>query len=301
MESQLLEPVTYYKNLNGKNIRFTFIHILGTMFSVSKEDVAKINYILHTLHNASLVIDDIEDHSLTRRNHDCAHVKYGIPMALNAGYLASFKILSEINNDPDISQTFKNNFINYLYYAHVGQGMDIYYSENNAIPELEEYKKMMEYKTGILFMIGLDFLHEKTKNVIMKKRYDTIKHALVLFSYFFQIRDDYINLTDPVYWKERGFCQDMDEGKISYLICYYYHKKLPHYETIVQRMEESKNNNEKKTELLLLFHEHGLFDMIYDELVVLQQEILAILNIEMMFDYLPFQKMDINNIPKFLS
>ena len=42
---------------------------------------------------------------------------------------------------------------------------------------------------------------------------------------FFQIRDDYINLTDKEYWKEKGFCQDLDEEKISYIITYFYQNK----------------------------------------------------------------------------
>ena len=55
---------------------------------------------MNVLHNASLVIDDIEDSSLLRRNKDCAHIVYGVPLSLNAGYLTIFKILNEMKNEP---------------------------------------------------------------------------------------------------------------------------------------------------------------------------------------------------------
>ena len=35
-----------------------------------------------TAHNASLVIDDIQDDSVKRRGQPCAHLVYGMPLAL---------------------------------------------------------------------------------------------------------------------------------------------------------------------------------------------------------------------------
>ena len=52
----------------------------------------------------------------------------------------------------------------------------------------------------------------------MKKK--TIKEKITLFfktfGKFFQIRDDYINLTSFSYWQEKGLCTDIEEGKFTY-------------------------------------------------------------------------------------
>lgn len=41
-------------------------------------------------HNASLMIDDIEDGSPLRRGEPAAHIIYGVPLTINAAELACF-------------------------------------------------------------------------------------------------------------------------------------------------------------------------------------------------------------------
>jgi geranylgeranyl pyrophosphate synthase len=149
---------------------------------------------------------------------------------------------------------------------------------------------MIEYKTGILFTIILDLLLVKSKNVVLKKNKDVLHQCLIKLSHFFQIRDDYINLADPEYWKDKGFCQDFDEKKISFLIAYYYHYKLPGYECIIEQLVASSHNDENKWKLLRLFHDNGLFDLIYDKLTALKTEILDIMNLQYIFDMLPYKR-----------
>ena len=68
MEEILLEPVTYYKNQKSKNIRKILCDIFGKLLGITNENIDLINKITNDCHNASLVIDDIEDNSLLRRN-----------------------------------------------------------------------------------------------------------------------------------------------------------------------------------------------------------------------------------------
>ena len=289
LENKLLEPVLYYKNLKGKNIRKILCDLFGNMLGVSTDNISLINEITNDFHNASLVIDDIEDNSLLRRNNTCAHIKYGIPLTLNAGYYSIFQSLERISFH--FSDTTTKNMIMYLKYIHQGQGMDIYYSQNKFIPSLEEYEQMMIYKTGYAFIMNLELLMDKATNLIVKKKYEIIKRVLILFSLFFQIRDDYINLTDKEYWKEKGFCQDIDEEKISYIITYYYQNNK------INMIEKMKNKSiDGKKEIVLLFHETGTFDFIYKKLLDLKQSILNEMNIEFLFDKLPFHKFQVEDL-----
>ena len=91
MEELLLEPVSYYKTQKGKDTRKVLSNLFGKLLGVNDENIELINRITNDLHNASLVIDDIEDNSLLRRNKPCAHIKYGIPLSINAGYYSFFK------------------------------------------------------------------------------------------------------------------------------------------------------------------------------------------------------------------
>jgi len=289
MESILLEPVTYYKNQKGKNIRSIICELLGNLLNVKREDIEMINEIINDKHNASLVIDDIEDNSLLRRNEVCSHIKYGIPLSINAGYYCTFKTLMFISKN--FRQQIVNKTIEYIYYIHEGQGMDIYYTSNKLIPSIEQYNKMMIYKTGYAFLLILELLIDKCNNYVIKKNTNILEKILTTFSIFYQIRDDYINLTDPDYWKIKGFCQDLEEGKISYLLVIF--STISNI-NIVEMMNDKTTNGKKN--IVLLLNEHKVFDIIYDKLIELKTEILKEMNLEMIFNLLPIKKFNIDDI-----
>jgi geranylgeranyl diphosphate synthase type 3 len=291
MEDILLEPVNYYLNQKGKNIRKLLCEMFGKLLGINSENIELINRITNNVHNASLVIDDIEDNSLLRRNQPCAHIKFGIPISINAGYYSIFKSLTQISSNFTSKTT--NKIIEYLYYIHEGQGMDIYYTTQKVIPRLEDYEKMMVYKTGYAFIMNLELLMDKSTNVIAKKNCDKFKHVLILFALFFQIRDDYINLTDLEYWQSKGFCQDIDEEKISYLITYF---KTMNDTNVIDMMKDK--TRESKIKILKLFHETGLFDIVYKKLVDLKQQILQEMNMGFIFDQLSFRPFDMNDVDK---
>lgn len=297
METILLEPVNYYKKQKGKNIRKTLCNFFGKLLGVNDLNIDFINEITNDFHNASLVIDDIEDNGTLRRNNPCAHLIYGIPLSINAGYYSIFNSLNQIAQN--FNQTTTNKIIEYLKYIHEGQGMDIYYTQNKVIPSLQEYEKMMIYKTGYAFIMNFELLMDKSSNVIFKKNYEKVKQILILFSLFFQIRDDYINVTDLSYWKEKGFCQDFDEEKISYLITYFHNENIDDNNTNPNIIEMMKDKSrEGKVKIIKIFHESGIFDAVYKKLLQLKQFILSELNLEVIFDHLPFHPFDMNDIDR---
>jgi geranylgeranyl pyrophosphate synthase len=298
MEDILLEPVNYYKRQKGKSIRKILGDLFGKLLGVSETNIELINNITNDCHNASLVIDDIEDNGTLRRNEQCAHLKYGTPLSINSGYYSIFKSLNQITQN--FNQQTSNKIIKYLYYLHEGQGMDIYYTQNKVIPTLEEYEKMMIYKTGYAFIMNLELLMDKSTNLIFIKKYEKVKNILIIFSLFFQIRDDYINLTDLEYWKEKGFCQDFDEEKISYLITYFHNENIKnniHNPNIIELMKDK--SKEGKIKIIKIFHEACLFDIIYNKLLQLKQTILSEMNLEFIFEQLSIKPFDINDIEKF--
>jgi geranylgeranyl diphosphate synthase type 3 len=300
MEDILLEPVNYYKRQKGKSIRKILGDLFGKLLGVSETNIELVNDITNDFHNASLVIDDIEDNGTLRRNEPCAHLKYGTPLTINAGYYSIFKSLTQITQN--FRQETTNKIISYLQYLHEGQGMDIYYTQNKVIPTLEEYEKMMVYKTGYAFIMNLELLMDKSTNVIFRKNYEKVKHILILFSLFFQIRDDYINLTDIDYWREKGFCQDFDEEKISYLITYFHNENIKNNNqstnpNIIEMMKDK--SKEGKIKIINIFHNSGLFDVIYNKLLQLKQTILSEMNLEFIFKKLSIKPFDINDIDRF--
>ena len=299
MEKILVEPVVYYYDLKGKDVRTFFCNYLGKLFGIDQEEVNKVSELICLLHNASLVIDDIQDNSSLRRNMPCAHIKYGVPLTLNAGYLVFFRLIMDIGKREDIPYEIKQQINENMYLGHIGQGMDIYYTANKIIPSMEDYNKMMFYKTGLLFTTMLDLVMGKTPNHLLKKRYPSLLLALTKFSQFYQIRDDYINLTDPEYWSTRGFCQDFDEKKISYLIVYCNNHTLPNFAQI-NKLLDRINTDEQKKDILQLMDNNNLFHYIYNILEGLKHEILEVLEIPDLFNKLPYSRFDMTKVDTFL-
>jgi geranylgeranyl diphosphate synthase type 3 len=295
-EKLLTEPVKYYMENKGKNIRQYITTYIGHCLGVEDKYIEEAIDFITVIHNASLVIDDIQDNSLLRRKQECAHIKYGIPLSLNAGYLCIFKILNEINKKEYIDENTRHKIVENMYLAHIGQGMDIYYTQYKIIPNIESYNMMIKYKTGTFLHIILDIMIGVSKNVILKKRYYELREGLYNFSLFYQIRDDYINLTDSAYWEEKGFCQDFDEQKISYLITYCNNNKMTNYEKINNLMTKLNKTNTDKIEILNLMKNNGLFDIIYNILLQLREKILLTIDLNSLFEQLPFSKFDENVI-----
>jgi geranylgeranyl pyrophosphate synthase len=72
----------------------------------------------------------------------------------------------------------------------------------------------------MLFELGSKLCFETAKLngiEVTKEKRDLIQKLMIFIGRFFQIRDDYVNLTSPKYWRLKGFCEDFDEKKVSYI------------------------------------------------------------------------------------
>ena len=160
------------------------------------------------LHNDSLLIDDIEDSSKLRRGFPVAHSIYGIPSVINSANYVYFLGLEKVLTleHPEAVRVFTRQLLE----LHRGQGLDIHWRDTYTCPTEQEYRNMVLQKTGGLFglAVGLMQLFSDWKQ--------DLKPLLDTLGLFFQIRNDYANLTSP----EFNFCEDLTEGKFSFLAIY---------------------------------------------------------------------------------
>lgn len=105
----MLDPIYDLLDRGGKRWRpilgLACAECLGT--DISDLDANKELYYLmgaaELIHNASLIIDDLEDGSLKRRGDHCTYIKYGTDIAVNAGnflYYTPMRRASEVIKDP---------------------------------------------------------------------------------------------------------------------------------------------------------------------------------------------------------
>jgi len=241
----LLESFRYIDEMPGKNVRGTLIDCFQLWMKVESPDVlhcikvgflgaylhnardcicsdsfeqltrthlVSIQEIVGDLHNASLMIDDIEDNSKLRRGVPVAHSIFGIPTVINGANYAYFLALEKCHalRNSKAMDVFVGELLN----LHRGQGHDILWRDDIKCPTEDQYLEMVKDKTGGLFRLAVGLMQAfATTN--QSTNYTPLVDNLALY---FQIRDDYINLADEEYMKSKSFCEDLTEGKFSFPI-----------------------------------------------------------------------------------
>ena len=105
-------------------------------------------------HNGSLIVDDIEDGSATRRGGPAIHVEYGTDLAVNMGNLMYFLPTLALEKGPlteAVRMRITRDWLAVMRRLHLGQGYDIYWHrEKTLFPDRDSYLRMCRFKTGSL-------------------------------------------------------------------------------------------------------------------------------------------------------
>ncbi|KAH9928051.1 isoprenoid synthase domain-containing protein [Amylocystis lapponica] len=195
--------------------------------------LAVIGKVISMLHTASLLIDDIEDDAQLRRGIPASHKIYGIPQTINSAnyvyflaYQELFSLRSGIGGSGDSveDEQGKKRLIQFreldrivtaeLLSLHRGQGLELLWRDSLQCPTEEEYVAMVNNKTGGLFRVAVKLMMAcSTTNIDV----DYIP-LINIFGIYYQIRDDYMNLQSTEYADNKGFAEDLTEGKFSFPI-----------------------------------------------------------------------------------
>ncbi|TYJ54488.1 hypothetical protein B9479_004812 [Cryptococcus floricola] len=244
-ERIILEPYTYIStNPNGKEIRPKLIAAFNLWLEVERGDLEVITEVVRMLHNASLLMDDVEDSSELRRGLPVAHTIYGIPQTINTAnyvYFQAFQQLLQLGKGKDRDREDRLGrgkgemedvgsgesgrrrggggekdlveVVNEeLLQLHRGQGMDLFWRDSLTCPTEKEYVDMVLGKAGGLLRLAVKLMMAKSDS---KANYVPLVN---LISIWFQIRDDYMNLSSTEYENNKGYCEDLTEGKFSFPI-----------------------------------------------------------------------------------
>jgi ophiobolin F synthase len=177
----------------------------------------QIKSIDHLLHNASLLLDDVQDGSGLRRGKPAAHAVFGMPQTINSANFAILEAMEKVSGLQALSFAMFSGQMRKLY---IGQGQDLNWTRQKSCPTESEYLEMVDGKTGGLFHLLVGLLRCNSSAKIESLANDQIRDLVTKLGRHFQIRDDYKNLVSSVYGSQKGFCEDFDEGKYSYpVVC----------------------------------------------------------------------------------
>ncbi|KAI0390112.1 terpenoid synthase [Xylariaceae sp. FL0594] len=209
-EKILTEPFDYLMAHPGKDIRTLLINAFNIWLKVPQDKLAIISRVVAMLHTASLLIDDVEDGSVLRRGVPVAHMIFGTAQTINSANYIYFQALDEIHKlqNPSAVKIFAEELI----HLHRGQGMDLHWRDSLTCPTEDEYLEMVSNKTGGLFRLAIKLMEAESGVPL-----DCVP-LVNLLGIIFQIQDDYRNLQSPEYGQNKGLCEDLTEGKFSFVI-----------------------------------------------------------------------------------
>ena len=232
-ESILKKPFLHISQQKGKKFRTKLVKVFNLVYQLPDQVLSTLSQIIEILHNASLMIDDIEDNSLLRRGIKTSHLVYGIPMTINSAnymYFVAMDLIPKLIAQDKLNannELLPADYIQIQLYKifneeicnlHRGQGMDIYWRDAHITPTEEMYINMVINKTGGLFRLTIRLMEKLFTFYTGNSIENSMVPICELLGIIYQIRDDCLNLSDETMAINKGFAEDITEGKLSFPI-----------------------------------------------------------------------------------
>ncbi|CAG8651576.1 7016_t:CDS:2, partial [Cetraspora pellucida] len=247
----LLEPYNYLLSNPGKDIRGKLIDAFDHWLKVPKDKLSTITTVVEMLHTASLLIDDVEDDSVLRRGVPVAHSIYGVPATINCANYVYFLALNELTkfDNSEMLKIYTSELIN----LHRGQGMELHWRDTLTCPSEAEFIEMVSNKTGGLLRLAVRLMQLSSESKI---DYVPLVDDIGIH---FQIRDDYMNLQSKKYADNKGFCEDLTEGKFSFPIIHSIHSD-PNDRRLLNILKQHTTSIELKQYAVNIMNDTGSFE-----------------------------------------
>jgi len=155
----LAAPVSAFLFTPGKAFRAELVALSFELAGGRGPCPPRLAAIVELLHAGSLIVDDIEDGSGSRRGAPALHVSHGLPIALNAGnwmYFWALGLIEQVASSPELELTLHRRVHRTLLRCHHGQALDLT-SNVYRIPQAELAGVVLasaELKTGALLELS---------------------------------------------------------------------------------------------------------------------------------------------------
>ncbi|MBU0648038.1 polyprenyl synthetase family protein [Patescibacteria group bacterium] len=245
-DKAIADPFYHMFDSGGKRFRPVLSCLMHDVLGGDSSEIYRLSTISEMIHSGTLIVDDIEDRSELRRGKSCVHKVYGEGIAVNCGNFLVY-YAQKIVRDSRVSDAEKiviyNIISEELTKLHIGQGMDIWWGENEKFDiNMDQYLLMTSYKTGALLNVALNIGAVLAGGE--SKYLFGLSDIANKMGIAFQIKDDILNLKPGKTWgKETG--EDITEGKITYLVVYALKNSRTKDKKRLQQILRSKTKNKQ--------------------------------------------------------
>lgn len=156
----LLDPLRAFFASPGKQLRADLVALGFALAGGRGAPPERLGLLIEVLHSGSLIVDDIEDGSETRRGAPALHVSHGLSRALNAGntlYFWAEEMLSDLGLSAAQELEARRLFSRTMFRAHHGQALDVSIPVTRVAQEdvLRTATAVSRLKTGALVELAM--------------------------------------------------------------------------------------------------------------------------------------------------
>lgn len=213
--ANLYDPMVYILGLGGKRVRPVLVLMAAEIFGSDYKKALDAALAIEVFHNFSLVHDDIMDDAPLRRGKETVHERWDINTGILSGDAMLIKAYQLFEKYP--GETFRHLaelFSKTAIEVCEGQQYDIDFESREKVT-IQEYLKMIEYKTAVL--VGASLKMGAIVANASEENCNRIYEFGRLLGIAFQLQDDYLDaFGDPdSFGKQVG--GDIIENKKTFL------------------------------------------------------------------------------------
>lgn len=211
----LYDPMVYILNIGGKRLRPVSVLMATELFGVPYQKGLDAALAVEIFHNFSLVHDDIMDDAPVRRGRASVHEKWNLNTAILSGdamLIYAYQLFE--NYEGDTFKALAKLFTKTAIQVCEGQQFDIDFEERDDV-QLEEYLKMIEYKTAVLVGAAME-MGAIVAGASVQDRRNIYKYGCLL-GLAFQLQDDYLDIFGDFEKFGKQIGGDIIENKKTFL------------------------------------------------------------------------------------
>ncbi len=245
----------------GKRIRPALLMLCARLFGYKGEEHIFMSALVETIHTASLIHDDIIDHSNVRRGRPTVHAKWGPNITVLLGdylYIKSLNLAVQSTHSKILqilTETSAQMIDGELYE---------YYVSGNLQLEEKNHLDILDKKTASLFqtscLIGGILCH------VSQKEQDLLAEYGRNLGMSFQIIDDLLDYTGDTDTLGKPVLTDLEEGRITLPLIYTLnHDGKENRDRMTGLIQRKEFDRKAKTEILEIVKSNGALDYAYSK------------------------------------
>ncbi|KAF5864339.1 Geranylgeranyl pyrophosphate synthase [Aspergillus alliaceus] len=256
----LLAPTNYIGSISANEAQLELVSALNVWLQVPNRPLTFIKQVVNDLHDSSEILANVQDQSPLQRQKTAAHLVFGPAQSINSAAYMFVRVAKTVNglNCPGML----DGLLEELETHFIGQSWDLNWRFSLQCPTEQEYLDMVDKKSGSIFRMLVRLMQSASMEG------STLDFELLsqLFGRWYQIRNEYLGLLTGN--NQRGFGEDLDQGKVSYAVVRCCNVD-PTAKTIIlgifrQKPEGASLSTESKIQILELLHKSGALQATYD-------------------------------------